>query len=62
MKSRFEFRLRQIANTPYYGPVIDVMDTFDTVVCGLQELAPDNWTAADAVKLTELILSRVRPE
>lgn len=62
MESRFEFRLLQIATTKFHGPTIEVMDTFDTVVLGLQEKAPDNWTAADAVKLTEMILSRVRPE
>jgi hypothetical protein len=57
--NRFELRLKNIESTPFHGPVIDVMDTFDTVVRGLEVFAPDNWTAADAVRLTELVLARV---
>lgn len=55
----FELRLELISKTKWHAPVIDVMDTFDTVCIGLRELCPDgSWTAADAVRLTELIINR----
>lgn len=62
MNSRFELRLKVIAKTKFHAPVVEVMDTFETVVLGINEFAPRNWTSADAVKLTELILQRVRQE
>lgn len=60
--SHFELRLSCIAATKFHEPTIEVMDTFETVVVALEEFTPGKWTAADAVKLTELILCRVRSD
>jgi len=59
MNSPFELRLKNIAHTQFHGATIDVMDTFETVCYGLREIVKENnWTPADAVRLTELILAR----
>jgi hypothetical protein len=57
----FELRLNNISTTKFHGPTIDVMDTFETVVIGLKGYKV-HFTAADAVRLTELILARTRPD
>jgi hypothetical protein len=54
--NRFESRLNNIQGTRFHGPIIDVMDTFETVCLGLDVICPGQWDASAAAKLTELIL------
>lgn len=44
--------------SPYKAATIEVCDTLETAVIALNQLT-DDWTASDAVKVAELILSRV---
>ena len=58
--THFELRLKNISNTKFHQPTIEVMDTFETVCIALRDVFPKlQYTASDAVRLTELILSRI---
>lgn len=56
-QNAFELRLKHIKNSPFHGHVIDVMDTFETVVLGLKSYKV-HFHACDAVALTQMILQR----
>lgn len=60
-QNAFELRLKNIKNSPYHAPVIDVMDTFETVVLGLKSFKV-HFHACDAVALTQMILQRAEKQ
>lgn len=56
-QNAFELRLKNIKNSPFHAHVVDVMDTFETVVLGLKSYKV-HFHACDAVALTQMILQR----
>ncbi len=59
ISNKFDRRVENLGHAKFQQPLVDVMDTFDSVCIGLECFVPGKWTASDAIRLTELVLARV---
>ncbi len=59
LSNDFDRRIERLVHSKFQRPLVDVMDTFDSVCVGLECFVPGKWSASDAVRLTELVIARV---